>query len=83
MKKPGTRSRPASAPSRSRSERSVFPEPEAVTRAITKAMREAVLRHKALGQSIYEWRDGRVVEIPASKIRVPRAPAARGSRRTR
>jgi hypothetical protein len=42
-----------------------------------------VLRHKALGQSICEWRDGRVVEIPANKIRVPRAPAARGSRRVR
>ncbi len=60
-----------------------FADTEAVTRALNQAVREAVLRHKALGQSIYEWRDGRVVEIPASKIRVPRAPAARTWRRAR
>lgn len=60
-----------------------FADTDSVTRALNQAVREAVLRHKALGQSIYEWRDGRVVEIPASKIRVPRAPAARIPRRTK
>jgi len=60
-----------------------FADTESVTRALNQAVREAVLRHKALGQSIYEWRDGRVVEIPASKIRVPRAPATRIPRRTK
>ncbi|MCC6409986.1 MAG: hypothetical protein IT453_22720 [Planctomycetes bacterium] len=46
---------------------------EAVDRAVARGAREAVLRHKRLGQSIYALKDGRVVEIPASKIRVPRA----------
>ena len=83
MKKPGTRSKLATVRNRSSRSKSPFSDTESVTRALNKAVREAVLRHKALGQSIYEWRDGRVVEIPASKIRVPRAPAARGSRRAR
>ena len=49
-----------------------FPDEAAVTRALTTAVREAVLRHKALGQSIYALRDGKVVEIPAGRIRVPK-----------
>ena len=40
----------------------------AIQRAMESAVREAVLRHKRLGQSIFAWRDGRVVEIPPEEI---------------
>jgi hypothetical protein len=40
----------------------------AIQRAMESAVREAVLRHKRLGQSIFVWRDGRVVEIPPEEI---------------
>ena len=57
---------------RSAGKRAVFPPPEEFDRAIANAVREAVLRHKRLGQSVVTWKDGRVVEVPARKIRVPR-----------
>ena len=37
-------------------------------------LREAMLRHKRLGQPIVVWRDGQVVEIPAEQIAVDEAP---------
>lgn len=36
------------------------------------SLEDAIARHKRPGQSIYGVQDGRIVEIPASKIRVPR-----------
>ncbi len=33
-----------------------------------RAVRDAVLRHKKLGESIAVWRDGRVVIIPPEEI---------------
>jgi hypothetical protein len=39
-----------------------------VFEAIQLAGREAVARHKALGQSIVVWRDGKVVVVPAEEI---------------
>lgn len=39
-----------------------------VVEAINLAAREAVARHKALGQSIVVWRDGKVVVVPAEEI---------------
>jgi len=36
----------------------------------TLAGREARARHKALGQSIVVWRDGKVVEIPPEEIEI-------------
>lgn len=39
-----------------------------VFEAIHLAAREAVARHKALGQSIVVWRDGKVVVVPAEEI---------------
>jgi len=35
-----------------------------------RAVREAVLRHKRLGESIFIWRDEKVVEIPPDEIEV-------------
>jgi len=43
---------------------------EAMERAARRAVQEALLRHKLLGQSIVVCRDGRVVEIPPEQIRV-------------
>jgi hypothetical protein len=46
----------------------VFADRAAMERALRQAVREAVLRHKRLGQPIAVWRDGRVVEIPPEEI---------------
>ena len=40
-------------------------------RAVRKAVREAVLRHKLLGNPIAISRDGKVVWIPPEEIEVP------------
>jgi predicted ABC-type ATPase len=49
---------------------SLFPDAEAMDRIVVRAVREALLRHKLLGQSIVVWEDGRVVEIPPEEIEV-------------
>lgn len=41
-----------------------------IDEALRRAVREALLRHKKLGNSIAVWRDGRVVIIPPEEIRV-------------
>ena len=41
-----------------------------VMEIFTLAGREAIARHKALGQSIVVWRDGKVVEIPPEEIEI-------------
>ena len=41
---------------------------EDVFEAIHLAAREAIARHKALGQSIVIWRDGKVVVVPPEEI---------------
>jgi hypothetical protein len=41
-----------------------------VFEAIYQAGREAVARHKALGQSIVIWRDGKVVVVPPEEIEI-------------
>jgi len=38
--------------------------------AIKSAVREALWRHKQLGESIVIWEDGKVVEIPPEEIDV-------------
>ena len=43
---------------------------EEVFEAIHLAAREAIARHKALGQSIVIWRDGKVVVVPPEEIEV-------------
>jgi hypothetical protein len=42
--------------------------PRRAERAAQQAVREAVLRHKKLGQSVVVWRDGKVLWIPAEDI---------------
>ena len=41
-----------------------------VMEIFTRAGREALARHKALGQSVAVWRDGKVVVIPPEEIEV-------------
>jgi len=41
-----------------------------VIAAMQVAVREAVARHKALGQSIVIWRDGKVVIVPPEEIEI-------------
>jgi hypothetical protein len=70
MKQRGTNSRRGSGPDGpDRRDRAITVDD--VTDALARATRDAVERHKRLGQSICVWQDGRVVEIPASEIRVP------------
>lgn len=42
--------------------------------AISRAVREALLRHKRLGESIAVWRDGQVVIVPPEEIVVDEEP---------
>ncbi len=46
----------------------VFADRVALERALTLAVREAVLRHKRLGEPVYVWRDGQVIEIRPEEI---------------
>ena len=41
-----------------------------IDHALELAVREALLLHKKLGNPIYTWQDGRVVEIPPDEIPV-------------
>jgi hypothetical protein len=41
-----------------------------IDEALARGIRQALLRHKKLGESVIVWRDGQVVEIPAEEIRV-------------
>lgn len=49
-------------------------DPLAVCRAANEAVRQALQRHKLLGQSIVVWRDGKCVWIAPEDIQVPPAP---------
>jgi hypothetical protein len=39
-----------------------------VDRALKRAVRKAILRHKALGQSIIVWREGKLTKLQPSEI---------------
>jgi hypothetical protein len=41
-----------------------------IDEALRRAVREALLRHKKLGNSIAVWRDGKVVIVPPEEIQV-------------
>ena len=41
-----------------------------MTKIIQAGVNRALLQHKRMGNPICEWRDGRVVWIPAEKIQV-------------
>ena len=45
-------------------------DPESVRASISAGIREARLRHKLLGQPVVEWRDGKVVLVPAEEIEI-------------
>ena len=47
-----------------------------IDRAAREGVRQALLRHKRLGESIVVWRDGKVVEIAAEEIQEDVTPAA-------
>jgi hypothetical protein len=71
MRKPGrrsksaTRKKPDDAPDIER----IFAEGVEVDRAFDRAVREALRQHKRAGNPIPVWKNGKVVWIPASKIR--------------
>lgn len=44
---------------------------EAIDRAIVRAQREVVLRHRKLGLPLVIWRNGKVVEAPADTVDLP------------
>ena len=44
-----------------------------IDRGLHKAVRDAYIRHKLLGQSIAIWKDGKVVIVPANEIQIPPA----------
>ena len=41
------------------------------TRAMRSAMEKAVLEHRRMGVPMAVWRDGKVVQLSASRIRLP------------
>jgi hypothetical protein len=47
---------------------------QVIEAALRKAVRQAVRRHKLLGNPICEWRDGRVVWIPPENIQIEPDP---------
>ena len=51
-----------------------FANDQAVESTLNRAVREAVLRHKRLGETIAEWRDGHVVIVPPEEIVVDEEP---------
>jgi hypothetical protein len=48
----------------------LFLEGTPIDEGLRDAVREALLRHKKLGNSIVVWRDGRIVHVPADEIEV-------------
>ena len=42
-----------------------------ITRGLALAVRDALIRHKKLGESIAVWRDGKVAIIPPEEIVIP------------
>jgi hypothetical protein len=46
---------------------------EAIDRAIIAAHRRVILRHRQLNVPLVVWRDGKVMEIPASDVELPPA----------
>ncbi len=45
-----------------------FADDKGVEAALNRGVREALLRHKRLGESIAVWRDGQVVIVPPEEI---------------
>lgn len=55
-----------------------FQDADWVTHAVQNSVRDALIKHKALGVAIAVWQDGQVVLIPPEQIEIPpRLPDAR------
>lgn len=52
----------------------LFTKPDLVKSAMDRSIRDALRRHKLLGESIAVWRDGQVVIVPPEEIVVPELP---------
>ncbi len=50
----------------------ILNDPEKVTEIIQSGIRDALLKHKQLGNHVCEWRDNKVVLVPPEKIMVKR-----------
>lgn len=71
MRRPGPKSK---RPTRKKAEKKpdidrIFEEGVEIDRAFDRAVREALLMHKRAGNPIAVWKNGKVVWIPANKIR--------------
>ena len=49
----------------------IYDNPTRIHAAIREGVRDALRRHKLLGESIVEWRDGKIVVVPADEIEIP------------
>jgi hypothetical protein len=49
----------------------LFTDDVAMQRAMNRGVREALRRHKLLGESIVVWEDGEIVEVPPEEIEIP------------
>jgi hypothetical protein len=49
----------------------LFADREGITRALTKAVRQALLQHKRAGNPVATWKEGKVVWIEADEIEIP------------
>jgi hypothetical protein len=61
----------------------IFREGTLIDEALAEGAREALLRHKRAGCPIVVWENGKVVRIPASKIRIPAKGKKLGAARRR
>ena len=55
-------------PEREPDRHALLRDPHAIASAFQRGVRAAILRHKALGESIVISRDGRIVEVPPEQI---------------
>lgn len=60
--------------------RELFLDGKVIDRAMRRAVQEALLRHKRLGESIVVWRSGKVVWLKPSQIKVSREVSRRFAR---
>jgi hypothetical protein len=55
-------------PERKKTIEEIFDEGTEIDAALERAVREAWIRHKKLGQSIVVWQEGKVVTLPPDQI---------------
>ena len=71
MKNDGEPSKPTSEPlPRKKTIEELFEDGTEIDAALVRGVREALIRHKKLGESIVVWEDGKVVVLPPDKIPV-------------